>query len=155
MTYSRRLTAAVLGLVVVALPASASASLGGDAASVQLDVTRLNGTDSVVEVRHLTAHEIRLPGGTVVREYLSPGGQVFALTWRGPFRPDLEQLLGSYFGEFRDAAFAAKSRRTGRAPVVVETPDLVVHVGGRARAFTGRAFVPGLVPAGLSVGDLP
>jgi hypothetical protein len=139
-------------MLVVACPASAA--LGGDASSVGRDLARMNGADNVGSTGRHTVHEILVPGGTVVREYVSAEGVVFAVTWSGPFRPDLRQLLGAYFDEFTDAAREAKSRHAGRAPLVIERPDLVVHMGGRSRAFVGRAFVPSLVPADVLLQDV-
>jgi Protein of unknown function (DUF2844) len=133
----------------------ASASLGGDVASVSRDQAHLNATEQgAVTVAGNTTHELRLPGGTLVREYVSATGVVFAVTWRGPFRPDLHQLLGLYFGMFQRAAQAARSPRTTRGPLAIETPQLVVHMDGHPRAFFGRAYVPSLVPSSFSVSDL-
>src|ERR1700722_19006066 len=42
---------------------------------------------------------IEAPDETVVDEYVSPAGTVFAVAWHGPFVPDMQQILGSYFGQ--------------------------------------------------------
>jgi hypothetical protein len=144
----------VLGVALLVLPYSASASLGGDVSSVQVDQARMNGVLHVAEAVGHTVHEILLPGGTQVREYVSSGGTVFGIAWQGPFKPDLQQLLGPYFDEFQQAARVAKSKHAGRGPLLVDEPELVVHVGGHARAFVGRAYVPALLPAGLSPADI-
>jgi hypothetical protein len=39
---------------------------------------------------------LTLPRGTTAREYVSPSGQVFAVSWQGQAMPDLGQLLGSW-----------------------------------------------------------
>jgi hypothetical protein len=145
---------AALATVLLALPSSASASLGGDVRSVQDDQTEMNGTLQVAEAVGYVVHEIRVPGGTRIREYVSSGGTVFAIAWQGPFRPNLQQLLGPYFDEFQEAARVAKSKHAGRAPLLVDEPDLVVHVGGHPRAFMGRAYAPKLLPSGLSVDEI-
>jgi hypothetical protein len=151
---SRRVSTVALGAALLVLPASALGSLGGDASSVQVDLARMNGTEHVVTAPTWAVHEIRLPGGTLVREYVSTGGTVFGVTWRGPFRPNLQQLLGAYFDEFQHAAQDAKSRRPGRGPLVIEGPNVVGHMSGRARAFFGRAYIPGLMPSGRSAADI-
>jgi hypothetical protein len=33
-------------------------------------------------------------------------------------------------------------------------PDLIVESGGRMRNFAGRAYLPNLVPAAVSAGDI-
>jgi hypothetical protein len=101
-----------------------------------------------------TVHEIRVPGGTRVREYVSAGGTVFGIAWQGPFRPDLQQLLGPYFDEFQRAAQIAKNKRAGRGPLLIDSPELVVHMGGHPRAFVGRAYVPSLLPADFSADEI-
>jgi len=97
---------------------------------------------------------MRLPGGTVVREYVSRGGVVFGVTWTGPFRPDLSQLMGTYFEPFETAARAARSPLTRRGPLDVRMPELVVQMSGHARAFHGRAYVPVLVPGGFPLEEM-
>ncbi len=150
---ARRWIAGPVGVALLALSGVASASLGGDVASVQVDQARMNGVLHVEATPGYAVHELRLPGGTRVREYVSRG-TVVGIAWQGPFRPDLQQLLGAYFDEFQEAARVAKSKRPGRGPLLVDEPDLVVHVGGHARAFVGRAYDPGLLPPGLSAADI-
>jgi hypothetical protein len=78
---------------------------------------------------------------------------VFAVTWQGPTPPDLRQLFGSYFEPFRSAA-AAQSRPGGHRQLSIAQSDFVVQAIGHLRTFQGKAFVPSLVPAGVSVAEL-
>jgi hypothetical protein len=146
-------TLALIAALLV-LPRPALGSLGGDVSSVKADLTRMNGTEHVVTAGAHAVHEIQLPGGTLVREYLSADGTVFGVTWRGPFRPNLQQLLGAYFDEFQQGAQDAKSRRAGRGPLFISGPNIVAHMAGRSRAFIGRAYIPKLMPSGSSVADI-
>lgn len=50
-----------------------------------------------------TVRETTLGSGTVVREYVSTAGTVFALSWQGPVTPNLSDLLGTYFRSTRQA----------------------------------------------------
>jgi hypothetical protein len=97
-------------------------------------------------------HEITTSYGTVVREYISPGDKVFAVSWRGPVNPDLRQLLGDYYTQYEQAA--SMPHPGGHRHLAIEQPGLVVQVSGRMRAFQGRAWVPGLVPQSFSVSDI-
>jgi hypothetical protein len=101
-----------------------------------------------------TVHEIQSPSGTIVREYLSPAGKVFAVAWRGPFLPDLHQILGTSFQPFAQAAHAQKARRPGHGPVLVQQDGLVVKSSGHARNFFGKAYLPALLPQGVSAEDI-
>lgn len=96
-------------------------------------------------------HEIQTPAGTTVREYVSRQGMVFAIAWRGPLMPDLRQALGRYFDRY---AAAASAKRAGRRPVAIRESDLVVQSGGHMRSFSGRAYLPQLLPQGVTLEEL-
>jgi hypothetical protein len=135
----------------VLLPSVAFSTLGEPEASVQADGQRLLG--AIKESNHgsYRVHEMQLPSGTLVREYAGMDGNVFAVTWRGPFMPDLRQTLGRYFDTY---AAAAKAARADRNHLQIEQSDLVVQVSGHMRAFKGRAYLPQAIPGGVSLGDL-
>jgi hypothetical protein len=145
----------VIASVVLALPSSASASLGGDATTVQADQARLKGTLQNTPTNAYTVQEIKAPTGTVVREYLSPAGKIFAVVWQGPFLPDLCQLFGSYFEQFSQSAQKLRSQRPRvRGPLLIQEPGLVVQSGGHMRAYFGRAYIPELVPQGIHIEEI-
>ncbi len=113
----------VLAIVVaIGYTAPANAVLGGDAGSVETDRLQMkailsprqtpspNGTYSV--------NEAILPTGTRIQQYVSKAGKVFAVTWNGPFMPDLRQLMGSYF----DTMIADQTGRV--TPVNVPTVSM-------------------------------
>lgn len=123
------------------------AALGQPVASVASDQQRLGGERRSIAADAFSVEEITSASGTVVREFVSPGGQVFAISWRGPVRPDLRQLLGEHFAAFTRAAAEAGHRRH---PLAVRTGELVVESGGHVRDFRGRAYLPALMPEGVS-----
>lgn len=128
----------------------AAAELGGDVASISPG----RAPFAAAQVRptgRFTVYESELPGGTRVREYLSPAGKVFAVAWQGPHMPDLQRLFGAYFASYRQLA---ASKRAGRGPLVVDSPELVVQSAGRMRAFFGRAYVRPLMPPGVAVDEI-
>ena len=142
----------LIALLLVPLPALAS--LGGDVASVQSDQAKMQGSLRTSSNNSYTVHEIQSPTGVAVKEYASPAGKVFAVTWQGPFHPDLRQLLGLYFDQFTQAEQAQRAQRRGRGPVRIQEPGLVVQVSGHIRAFTGKAYVPQMLPAGVRAEDI-
>lgn len=93
-----------------------------------------------------------LASGTRVREYISTGGAVFALTWEGPVLPDLKGLLGKYFDAL--VAESTRSPRAGRSQIAIDAPEVVINSGGHMRAFEGSAWIPAALPAGFTPGDL-
>ncbi len=134
----------------VTLPAFAA--LGGDAASVDADVAKMRGQARATPVAGYTVSQITLPSGTVVNEYVSSEGKVFAVTWKGAAVPNLSQTLGTYFTEFKAAA--AVTPHAGHHNLTVQQPDLIVRTGGHMRAWNGKAYVPSLLPPNFSVDDI-
>ena len=123
------------------------AVLGQPASSVASDQQRLRGERRSMAGETFSVEEISSADGMVVREYVTPSGQVFGVSWLGPVRPDLKTLLGDYFREF---AQASRSSAHGRRPLLVRTDHLVVETGGHVRDFRGRAYLPGLLPESVS-----
>ena len=134
----------------VTLPAFAA--LGGDAASVDADTVKMKGQSRATPVGGYTVNEITLPTGTVVREYISAEGKVFAVTWKGPAVPDLEQTLGTYFATFKAAASVPHG--ADHHHLTVRTSDLVLQTGGHMRAHVGKAYVQSLLPPNFSLDDI-
>lgn len=139
-----RLTILALVFLVVSVPAAAT--LGEDVASVRADQTQMDAALQITGAAKFAVHEILVPSGTVIKEYVSPAGMVFAVSWEGPSLPDLRQLLGRYFDEYIGTL---RSRDVGRGSRRTQGPGLVVQSGGHMRAFFGRAYVPQMLPRGV------
>ena len=135
----------------LALSPPSGAALGGNVASVQSDQVQMRATRQLANRAGFEVHELALASGTVVREFASTTGTVFAVAWQGPTQPDLRQLLGEHFP--RLAVADPGAHRDHRA-LTLRYPDLVIESGGKMRSFAGRAYLPALVPAGLAVGDI-
>ncbi|HEX7935185.1 MAG TPA: DUF2844 domain-containing protein [Paraburkholderia sp.] len=102
-----------------------------------------------------TVRQTTLGNGTVVREYLAADGTVFGIAWSGPQMPDLNDLLGNYFPQYVAGVKAARAARGGgRGPVAVDQSTLAVQSGGHMGAFSGRAWLPPALPAGVSSSDI-
>jgi Protein of unknown function (DUF2844) len=148
--FERRIPSSLLrtSVVVLALLASPSAFgvLGGDVSTVQSDRARMKAGLSISPGQGYSVHELRAPTGTLVREYVSPAGRVFAVAWQGPFVPDLRQLLGEYFDLYMQAA--ETSKRIARGVVHLETGDLVFESGGHMRFIVGHAYLRSQLPDG-------
>ena len=146
----RMLILLLCGLAILASPAWAV--LGDSAASVLNDQARMKGTLRSTDMKTYVMHEITAPAGSIVREYVSPAGVVFGVAWEGQFPPDLQQLLGPYYEQARQAE--RQQERHGRAPISIETPGLVVQQTGHPRSFHGQAYVPQLIPQGVTSSDI-
>jgi hypothetical protein len=142
-----------VALLALAAVAPAWAALGEPQVSIHADTQRMKAAAPRVQAGiGYTLHELQDANGGIVHEYVSPAGVVFAVTWRGPFKPDLQQLLGSHFGTYANAPRSAGSDRNHLA---IDAGTLVVRAGGHQRGFFGSAWAPALVPAGVDPAVLP
>ncbi len=151
---ARRLFALLLAVLIAATLApsrAAFAALGENMASVAHDKAMLRGTLSVVPMQTYEVHEIRAASGQTVREYAARSGKVFAVTWNGTQVPNLKLLLGQYFDRY---VAAARLRRTGHHLLSIRTPDLVMTAIRYQRGARGQAYVPALLPSGVTRADL-
>ncbi len=139
-------------LLVGIVSAPAFAGLGGDATSITADAVKMKGEARSTPAGGYTVSELTLASGTVVKEYVSAEGKVFAVTWQGAAVPDLTQTLGSYFEQYKAAA--AATSHVGHHHLTVRQDDLVVTTGGHMRAWSGKAYVPSLLPPSFSLGDI-
>jgi len=133
---------------------SAQAALGGKIDSLQIEASALRGQlSSTASTSTYTTQVITLPTGTTVREYANAAGQVFAVSWSGPRPPDLSQLLGTHFSEFK-ASLQTASHSDLHRHVQVQTSQMRYVGGGRLNNMHGTAWLPAAMPTGVSPEDL-
>jgi hypothetical protein len=144
------------GLAVLTLGSlPALAGLGGDISSVQADRSEMKAqVRATAPTVGYSVEQMQLPSGTLLSEYLSPDGKVFAVSWFGPTKPDLRQALGSYVQQYMTATAQVPHNSATRRHFQLRTPELVVESSGRMRAFYGRAYVPSLLPPNVTVDDI-
>jgi Protein of unknown function (DUF2844) len=153
----RRLYTLFLGLgfsmAIFAMTQRTEAALGESVDTVESDRKALSATRGATMAHNkYTVYEIN-SSSTAVREYVSPAGVVFGIAWTGLVYPDLRQLLGSYAGEYQEA-LRQTPRQYGRRSLKVKTDRIVVEKWGHMRDLQGRAYVPDLIPAGVSVDEI-
>ncbi len=150
-----RLLCVLVAAFASMLPARAFAGLGGDLNSVERDRVRMKAAITVTETDRYTIHEMTPDSVSRVREFATLDGKVFAVAWQGPVHPDYQQLLGPYFAQLQQATRqASQQRRARRAPVMIETPGFVFQSLGHFRALAGRAYVPQMMPSGVSAEEI-
>jgi hypothetical protein len=131
-----------------ALSFGAYAALGQTVATVDSDQVRMHAVARTASTQSAySVHTMTLPSGTLVREYVAANGIVFGVAWEGPTLPDLKSLLGASFDQYVSAGAARRG-----TPLAVSNSNLVVYSGGHLRAFSGYAYLPQAVPAGVDVG---
>ncbi|OZB51084.1 MAG: hypothetical protein B7X43_04745 [Thiomonas sp. 15-63-373] len=81
--------------------------------------------------------------GITVTRYVNTAGTVFAVSWDGPAKPDLKQLLGTYFGSMPS--------EIGSQIATSQLGDLVVYSSGSMPHFSGYAYLKSQTPSGFSI----
>jgi hypothetical protein len=162
-------TRIALALAIVITPLPALATLGGNISSIAADQTQLHASTqqltpselraNTAETTNTTTAPTILPtsvsvqqftqtDGTVIKEYLS-NGTVFGIAWRGPTPPNLRQLLGNYFPTYA-VGIQAANQSGEHGPKAIQAAGLVVYSGGHMNSFFGQAFLPALLPQGVT-----
>jgi hypothetical protein len=145
----------VLIFLIGSIPLS-YAALGEPEASIEIDQKKLSGVrkDSVKKASYkVTSIEI---SGTNIRQYVSADGIVFAVAWDGLTHPNLTTLLGNYSNEYQKVLKQQRNyKKYGRrARQSVKANNVTVEKWGHMRNLQGRAFVPSLIPAGVSADEI-
>lgn len=154
MSFFRRATClAVLVATAIAIPRAATAALGEPAASLAVDRKALRAVSrGTTDLGRYSVEEIE-SGSSMIREYLTPDGIVFAIAWQGRAHPDLRLLLGTYSDEYH-AAVERTPRLPGSRRLEVKTDRIVVEKWGHMRSLRGRAWAPALLPPGVTVDEI-
>jgi len=100
-----------------------------------------------------TESTVMLQNGVKVQEFVSMQGIVFALKWSGSTIPDFGILFADFYPEYR----AAVQRHSGggfRRSLAVQSEGLVAAASGYLHAFSGYAYAPLMVPAGVDINAL-
>jgi hypothetical protein len=142
------------GASVATLSAASAAAATGNSAAVAHLATEAAASGATSTSAAYTVQQTTLADGTVVREYLTSAGTVFGVAWDGPHLPNLSTLLGTYFPQYVAGVKASHAAGHVRGPGVVEDSGLVVHSGGHMGAFSGQAWLPQALPAGVSASDI-
>ena len=152
----RRVVAFAFACMSVLAVPTAQAVLGGEASTIREDEVRLKGVrrQAVALRLPVQTHEITLADGSSIREYVSPGGIVFAVAWNTRFKPNLELLLGAHAASYAVAASDAMKTPGIKRNVVLQRDDLVVHSTVHLNSFVGKAYVRSLVPVRVNVDEL-
>jgi hypothetical protein len=108
----------------------------------------LAGQLSITPAQLYTIQEITT-SELVVREYVSRD-TVFAVAWRGKRPPNLVSFLGAYFQEYQEVATAASNGPRLRGMTRIQGSHVVVETGGHPGDIRGKAYIPSLIPSGVT-----
>jgi hypothetical protein len=143
---------AIFAFAVVALTAPpAYAALGDDASAVADDQARMQASVKFSRGPRFAVHELAVPTGATLREFVGGDGTVFSIAWSGGWRPNLRDIMGVHYDRY---IAATRGRRVARGPVRIELPGLLIVMGGRQRSFFGQVYLTDALPAGLTADDI-
>ena len=152
---------AIVAALVIAASGPAYAQLGATIAIAATGTSSSsNAADATAPVLHQAANSaVQWQQSTDanqirVRQYVSSSGQVYAVSWDGPAMPDIAVLLGTWFDRYRQEASAALPNASGLHSSRVSSSDLMVETAVRLRDFSGRAWLPSALPAGVAAADI-
>jgi len=131
--------------------AAGVAHLGGDAGSIDADRSELHAELRTTPMQQFDLHEITAPSGTLVHEYVTRQGRVFALPGKAHClrpAPAVWRLLPALPGGRRGRMRPGMHRQ-----VNITAADLVVQSSARTRSFRGWLY-SSLLPGGVSAADL-
>jgi hypothetical protein len=151
-----KITYRILCFLIVSIsvnPTRTHASLGDNLASVTKDHKALHATSRTSTTQSAYSVEEITTDASTIREYLSPAGVVFGIAWGGLSHPDLSSLLGSYKNEYQQALQNDTSPR-GRRHSQIKSDRVVVEKWGHMRNMKGRAYIPALIPAGVTAYEI-
>ena len=140
-------------VVLVLASAHAWATLGQSEATVTSDRLQLNSREQVQTFDSYTVHQLTTDAGQTVKEFVSPQGIVFGVSWQGRSVPYMTQLLGTYVNNLQTAT-AAQKRILPRRGIAVTTNDFVYSNFCRMQMCSGQAYVVSILPRNVSAGAI-
>lgn len=129
------------------------AALGGNRDSISDDQRSLHARSHKRTSKTNYSVEEITTDATTVREYVTSSGIIFALTWNGHTHPDLQPLLGTYSTEYAES-HNKMAKNNGKRRQKLATQNIIVEKWGHMRNLKGRAYVPNLLPSGVTIEDL-
>lgn len=148
-------SAVAVALAGLAFTASsdAIAALGAHALSINAERAQAGAQMQSFKMPDHIRYELVMPNGGSVHEFANAAGDIFAVTWSGPGKPDLRTLLGSHFGRLQEGSGVGRAHML-RQPAQVNRADIQIQTGGHMGYFWGVAYLPSLAPAGFTTSSL-
>jgi len=127
------------------------AGLGEAESSIHADQIRMGARHSVSVTPQYLVHDLHASDGTLVRQYVTANGLVFAVTWKSLSKPDFAGFLGLSYPLYAASAQVAARRPGVQRHFRHDGLDLVVQSTAHLNVYSGFAFRRSMLPKGLSL----
>lgn len=143
-------------------PIFAWATLGGNAQSIENDAVNLSTVNNNNNIKTNTLQNIQISktnsldytsysfttkNNTLIKEFIA-NNQVFAISWNGPFKTNVKQLLGQYFSNINSAPITTSIHQAQISDNQIEYSS-----GGYPGEFYGTAILKSQAPKGFNFKD--
>lgn len=149
-----RLSALCRLFAIAVMAPSAYAALGEAESHVEQDRVHIAAQRSTSQHFGYRKHRLDRPDSTRVHQYVGNHGQVFAVAWQTPYKPDMDQLLGASAPRYAQAVAQAARKGGIQRQFRFEDGDVVVQSNAYLNRHSGYAYRPSLVPAGFALSQL-
>lgn len=129
------------------------ASLGGGKESLFVQSQRLHVPIKKTQRLSYSLHEMKR-GHLQLREFMTNHGKVFAVSWSGSKHPNLSQITGAHYEDFRSALEKAKKKHRGHGPLRIELNNFYLELGGSMRSVYGRMWLKNQIPQGVTQNEI-
>ncbi len=136
-------------LLFLMIPNACFAVLGEAATSRMREATTQVKVKSGAQINVHNRTEYGLP----IKEFIGSDGVVYAVSWHGQNRPDLNALLGKYFPEFTIAA-AGTTKHMPRRSLSASSTNLEIRQFGHPGDLHGTILLKNKLPPTVTWNDL-
>jgi len=128
--------------------------LGEADSGLESERAHMHASHSVRAHSGFRVHILETADHSRTLQYADSAGRIFAVSWIALFKPDLNTLLGSSFGDYATAATQAAQNGGAQHHFHQTGSDLVVQSSAHLNVFRGFAYRPSLLPPGFSLDGL-
>lgn len=152
MTFSSQ--RCVLALAMLIWTAGAHAALGEAESGIEQERLHFGMQRAVQHQFSYRLHTLEDSNGARIQQYVGARGQIFAVSWQTPYKPDLLKLLGNSGSSYAQATEGAARKGGVQRQFLHQTDDLVVLSTAYLNRYSGYAYRKSLLPQSFDLSRL-
>jgi hypothetical protein len=138
--------------MLVINPNNAFAELGKNSSSIDSEMMNLNAKRIIYSNSQGNVHNLELDNSTLIREYVNSENQIYAVTWTGQHRPNLNLLLGSE--NFNTVSDRNISKHFDHKHLSFDNGKLIFNIRTSNRVELGKAMLVDIAPKNLRIDQI-